>query len=146
MKTVLATALFKWQQTALVSTWGRGYIRAYYLRGDKLEESNMKKAKFASMLAVAGGLALATTACGQKAEEAATEAAAEGACAAAAGACAAAEGACAAAAGACAAAEAGACAAKEGACAAAEGACAAKEGACAAAGCAAKEGCAAKAE
>ena len=86
----------------------------------------MKKAKFASMLAVAGGLALATTACGGAKEAASdavedtADAVTDGACAAAcAAACGAAEGACAAA---CGAAE-GACAA---ACGAAEGACAAK--------------------
>lgn len=136
---MLATMVFPWQQHPLVPARCRDYLRVLInipARGNIGGKYIMKKAKFASMLAVAGGLALATTACGNKAEEAAADAteAAEEATEAAADATEAA-------------AEAGteaACAAAEGACAAKEGACAAKEGACAAA-CAAKEGaCAAK--
>ena len=126
---MLATMVFPWQQHPLVPARCRDYLRVLInipARGNIGGKYIMKKAKFASMLAVAGGLALATTACGNKAEEAAAEGdATEEAAPAEGEGCAAAEG----------------CAAKEG-CAAAEG-CAAKEGCAAAEGCAAKEGCAA---
>ena len=80
---------------------------------DSIEGNDlMKKTNFASMLAVAGGLAVATAACSAPADEAATDAdttavadCAAGCCAAAEGCCAAAEGCCAAAEGCCAAAE-----------------------------------------